>query len=53
METLNILQKYHIDNKNNVLNSDYTWSNTPDRTNFNLNQSIERFNTKESYRITY
>tara|TARA_B100001059_G_scaffold214888_1_gene231948 strand:- start:338 stop:937 length:600 start_codon:yes stop_codon:yes gene_type:complete len=47
METLNILQKYHIDNKNNVLNSDYTWSNTPDRTNFNLNQSIERFNTKE------
>tara|TARA_Y100000592_G_scaffold11358_1_gene16063 strand:- start:878 stop:1465 length:588 start_codon:yes stop_codon:yes gene_type:complete len=34
METLDILQKYHISNKNNVLNKDYTWANTPDRTNF-------------------
>ena len=38
METLDILQKYHIDNKNNILSNDYTWANSPDRTNFKLPQ---------------
>jgi len=47
METLKILNKYHIEDKNNNILNNYTWANTPDRSNFNLQQSIERFNTVE------
>lgn len=49
MEAIDILKKYSIqDNRKNLINNfNYTWSNTPDRTEFSLEKSIERFNTFE------
>jgi hypothetical protein len=47
MEALKLLSKYHIEDKSNKVLDNYTWANTPDRTNFNLKQSTERFNTTE------
>ena len=49
MEAINILKKYHNpkSRKNLINNPNYTWSNTPNRTEFSLEKSIERFNTDE------
>lgn len=49
MEALKILQKYHTKDTltHQTLSNNYTWANTPDRTNFNLKQSTERFTPSE------